>query len=159
MRSVQILKKCLCVILVVTTLLAIMTTAFAKSSYYVTASSLNVRSSASSFGYIKAHLKRGSVVTKISTKNGWWYVKYAGGSGYVDRHYLSSVDDKVFGSGATYKAKANLYVHTKASLDSGIIGKIKKGTKVSYIKQKGSWAYVSYNGSKGWVAAKYLKLV
>ena len=159
MRSARILKKVLCIVLIVSTLLAIMTTAFAKSSYYVTASSLNVRSSASAYSSIKAHLKRGAVVTKISTKNGWWYVKYAGGSGYVDKRYLSTVDDKVFGSGATYKAKANLYVHAKASLDSGILGKIKKGKKVTYIKQSGSWAYVSYNGSKGWVSAKYLKLV
>ena len=123
-----------------------------SGSYVVTASRLNVHSTPS-LGNVTRKLKRGAVVTYVRSKNGWWYVKFSGGSGYVDKTYLKSMGSTT----ATYKTTCNLYVRYSASATSTAIGKLKKGTKVSVVRQKGSWSYISYKGRTGWVASKYLK--
>ena len=54
----------------------------------------------------------------------------------------------------------NLRVRSEPSLSTGYVRtKLKSGTKVSVVKQKKSWVYVTYKGGSGWVSAKYLKKV
>ena len=165
MKTARMMKRALCLTLLLIMTLMIFTPALAssKKNYYVNVKSLYVRSGPSSYHSAIDKLKKGDVVTKISSKNGWYYVKYSGGSGYVYPKYLSSV--KTSGSsssvstGATYKTTANLYVRSKASTEGSILTKLKKGKKVTVKKTSGSWVYISYSGGSGWVAAKYLKRV
>ena len=88
-----------------------------SGSYVVTASRLNVHSTPS-LGNVTRKLKRGAVVTYVRSKNGWWYVKFSGGSGYVDKTYLKSMGSTT----ATYKTTCNLYVRYSASATSTAIG-------------------------------------
>lgn len=145
----------------------------ASGSYYCTGDRVNLRvGPSSSYGSI-AKLRKGDVVTFITHANNWYKVKYYRKStntvveGWVYKKYLKAVtgSSKSSGSkstsaltGSTYKTTANLRVRSEASIDTGYVKtKLRKGTKVTVIKQHKSWVYVTYKGGSGWVSAKYLK--
>lgn len=149
----------ICVILTGTAALA------ASGSYYCNGNRVNVRSGPSSAYSSQYKLMKGDVVTYVSQSNGWYKVTYynkrknTSEKGYVYRKYLTSVSSgSSSSSGSTYKTTANLRVRSQASTQKGYVKtKLKKGTKVKVLKQKGSWVYISYSKGNGWVSAKYLK--
>lgn len=162
MKFVGAMKRALCLILVFMVLsMSLVTTAFAssKKSYYVNTSGLYLRTGPSSSYPATAKLKKNTVVTRYSSSNNWYYVKYSGGSGWVYKGYLSSVKNggATVSSSATYKTTTGLRVRAAATTDSAVVDKLKKGAKVKVKKQKGSWAYVTFSGGSGWVSTKYLK--
>ncbi|MBR1820656.1 MAG: SH3 domain-containing protein [Clostridia bacterium] len=146
-----------------------------SGSYYCTANRVNLRSGPSSSYASEAKLMKGDVVTYISKSNGWYKVSYYSKKsnsvieGYVYRKYLSSVAPTSTKSSSSkssislstnYKTTVNLRVRSEPSITSGYVrAKLKKGTKVSVVKQKKSWVYVTYKGGSGWVSAKYLSKV
>ena len=158
MKGLNRIRRVLCIVFIVALLAVTAAPAFAASNknpggaYIVTASRLNMRSGAN--GSIVRKLPKGTVVVYRSQSKGWWRVMCATGTGYVDRRWLTSVNGYVGGNFAT---TVNLYVRSKASETSYALGKLKKGTKVKLIKQKGTWMQISYKGRTGWVASKYLK--
>ena len=158
MKFRKMMTRSLCLLLV---LLSInLPTAFAaKGVYYVNASAVYARSGPSSGYGVKKKLHRGDVVSYKKSKNGWYYVKYSGGAGWVYRKYLSSVGStkSSIKSSGKYKATGTLNMRSRASNSAGIIGKLKKGATVTIKKQSHGYAYVTYKGVSGWVAAKYLK--
>ena len=93
MKISRTIRRMLCVAMIAALLLITAAPALAASNKnphgaYVVATSnsynrLRVRSSAG--GAVKGYLKRGDIVLYRSSKNGWWYVSYRNGSGYVDR--------------------------------------------------------------------------
>ena len=165
MKFSGVIKRALCVAMIAVLLTLTAAPALAASAKnphgaYVVATSnkynrLRVRASAG--GYVKDYLKRGDIVVYRSDKNGWWYVRYRGGSGYVDRRNLWSVDYST--SKCKYTSVDNLWVHTKPSNDSWCYGKLKPGKLVTIEKQSGSWVKIKYNGYTGWVYAIYLRRV
>ena len=58
----------------------------------VTASSLNMRSGASTSYRVISKLSKGTVVEVISENNGWSKIKYDGRIGYVSSEYLSDIE-------------------------------------------------------------------
>lgn len=152
MKILSVAKRACALFLVL--ILLNMTAAFAASGiYYVNVKSVYARSGPASSYSVNKKLKKGDVVSYKDSKNGWYYVKYSGGSGWVYRKYLSSVKNTT----GKYKATCGLNIRAKASNGSAIIGKLKKGATVTIKKQSHGYAYISYKGNTGWVAAKYLK--
>lgn len=160
MNKIGMIKRMLCLALIVMTLASIAAPALAKSSkpsgaYVVTTvekrDRLRVRSTPG--GEIKTYLKKGTVVVYKSTKSGWWYVQYRGGKGYVDRTCLTSVSKL---TSKKFVPVDNLWVRSKPKTDAAKV-KMKKGTKVKITGQKGTWVKISYKGRTGWVPAIYLK--
>ena len=161
MKRVHLGRRIVCMALLVMLLTITAAPAFAASaknpygSYVVVTSGgdrLNVHESPD--GAIVDKLYRGTVVQYVRTKHGWWYVRYRGGSGYVDRRWLWSVANST-------KAKYvplydNLYVHAGPKLSSTVIGKLKLGVKVRIIGQKKTWVKITYKSKTGWVGSKYL---
>ena len=45
---------------------------------------------------------------------------------------------------------------TAAAAGSSVVGKIPNGTDVTVVSAVQGWAYIDYNGLKGWVSADYL---
>ena len=157
MQFRSMMKRALCLALVALTLCAATLPALAAGpSYYVTASRLYVRKGPSSGYKVVDTLRRGTVVTRVKSRNGWYYVKYSRGSGWVYRGYLSDVPGGSPTGGGKYRTTCNLYVRAKPTVDASALTKLKKGTRVKVLKAHGSWVYVSYSGGKGWCAAKYL---
>ena len=164
MKLAKMIRRMLCLAMVAALILCTAAPALAASAKnphgaYVVATSgrsrLRVRSSAN--GAVVDHLSRGTIVVYRYSKKGWWYVDYRGGSGYVDRHYLWSVENST--SKAKYAPVDNLWVHTKANVDSWCYGKLKAGKQVTIEKQSGTWVLINYKGHTGWVSSKYLRRV
>lgn len=158
MKPIRFMKRMVCLLLVLASF-ALPTALAASGSYYVNVSSLNVRTGPSSGYSTKKKLHKGDVVTYSKQENGWWYVRYSGGSGWVYRKYLSKVNSssKVT-SGSKYKTTGEMNLRSRASLtESSVIGKVKKGATVTVKKTSHGWAYITYNGKSGWIAASYLK--
>lgn len=176
MKFAKAMKRLAVLALVVALLIGMPVAAQAGKNYYCTGDRVNLRTGPSS-GYASlAKLKKGAVVTYLSQDNGWYRVKYYKKStdtviiGYVYRKYLSTVSpssktgNKVSKSSISvsnvYKTTVNLRVRSEPSIETGYIRtKLKAGTKVSIVKQKRSWVFVTYKGGSGWVSAKYLKKV
>lgn len=160
MKTAHVMKRALSLALVLMFLTTCLVAAFASGkSYYVNVDKLRVRSGpGSSYSTVKT-LKRNAVVTKTGHSGGWWHIKYSGGSGYVYKTYLSSSKSSSSSSSSSsskYKTTSRVHLRVNASASSGILKNLKKGAKVTLKKKKGSWAYVNYNGTLGWIATKYL---
>lgn len=156
MKIANTMKRALCLVLVL--IIMSMSTAFAVSGvFYVNTKKLNVRTGPSSDYSVKKELRKGDVVSYQKSKNGWYFVKYAGGSGWVYRGYLTKVNTSKT-STVKYRATCTLNIRDKASNNAFIVGTVKKGAKNLTIKKTShGYAYITYNGTSGWVVAKYLK--
>ncbi|WP_297131312.1 C40 family peptidase [Terrisporobacter sp.] len=134
-------------------------TSTSTSIKYVTASSLNVRSGASTNYSVIGTLSKGAKVEVISTSNGWSKIKYNGSIGYVSSKYL---DEKVSGDNTStstsvkYVTASSLNVRSGASTNYSVIGTLSKGTKVEVISTSNGWSKIKYNGTIGYVSSQYL---
>ena len=126
------------------------------SKYVVTASYLNFRAGPGTNYRVITGLSRGTQVTYLDYKNGWWRVRTSGGSvGYVDRKYLTpaSVDK----TGKYFVTASAMRVRKSPTTSSAVRGTIAKGTMITISQLNGDWGYIYYNGYGGWVPLKYLK--
>jgi N-acetylmuramoyl-L-alanine amidase len=166
-RNATWIRRIMCALLVALTLCATCsvpalavsgstTLADTGDQYIVTARSLNMRAGAGTEYLVIKHLRKGTKVTYLSTKSGWWRVRLSDGTtGYVDKQYLTSVNATKSGSYTVTAQKLSLRAQPKTS--SKRLATIKRNT-VLYVSQlNGDWGYVTYNGQGGWVAMKYLK--
>lgn len=172
MKLLMVIRRSLVLALIVAMLAAAMPiAALASGSYYCIGDRVNVREGPHGYENSIGKLNKGDVVTYISQSNGWYKVAFYKKSsnsvkkGYVYRKFLKPVSSKKSSSkssvgltSTTYKTTVNLRVRSKPSVTEGYVKKkLRKGTKVSVVKQKRSWVYVTYKGGSGWVSAKYLK--
>lgn len=132
------------------------TLADSGDQYVVTARSLNMRAGAGTEYLVIKHLRRGTKVTYLSTKSGWWRVRLSDGTtGYVDKQYLTSVNADQSGSYTVSAGKLSL--RARPNTKSRRLATLTRGT-VLYVSQlNGDWGYVTHGGQSGWVAMKYLK--
>jgi N-acetylmuramoyl-L-alanine amidase len=127
----------------------------------VTAYRLTVRTGPSANYSAKDYLRNGTKVTITKMySNGWAYVSYGGGNGYVSGKYLkittvtsapAPIAKKVV---STYDGFLN--VRKGPSVNYAIIGQLHNGEEVSIYKT-GSWSYVSNGKITGYVNSSYLK--
>lgn len=137
----------------------------ASSTYYryVTASSLNVRSGASTRYSRVGSYKKGTKVTCYGTSGSWTKVRYGGKTRYVSSQYLSAKKPGSSTSSSTstsaysrYVTASSLNIRSKASTSSSRVGSYKKGTKVSCYGTSGSWTKVKHSGKTRYVSSQYL---
>ena len=130
-------------------------TSVTTTTKYVTASSLNVRSGASTSYSVIGKLSKGSKVEVISTSNGWSKIKYDGRTGYVSSQYLSSSAPEL-STTTKYVTASSLNVRSGASTTYSVIGKLSKGSKVEVISTSNGWSKIKYDGRTGYVSSQYL---
>ena len=124
----------------------------------VTASSLNVRSGASTKYRKIGSLEKGNTVNIYDAKDGWYKIKYDGANGWVSQKYVSKASQA---SSTTTTKKGtvtanSLNVRSGASTSYKKIGSLKKGAKVTIYQTKNGWYKIKYNGKYGWVSKKYV---
>lgn len=108
-------------------------------------------------------LKEGTVVLALESVKGWWHIQWWKGhddleEGYVDNSFLEAIDAD---PNIVYTCVDNSYIHSVPCLVEGEcafyhIDKLMVGTKVKVLEQERTWARISYNGTSGWIASKYL---
>ena len=137
----------------------------------VNATSLNVRSGASTSHSKIGTLKKGAKVEIVDRmSNGWAKIKYNSGFGYVSDSYLSNIASVTSSGGASNDSSSNvtviktgtvsansLNVRNGASTSSAKIGSLYRGTKVEVVNvESNGWYKIKYNGSFGYVSNEYI---
>ncbi|MFS3930302.1 N-acetylmuramoyl-L-alanine amidase [Priestia aryabhattai] len=132
----------------------------------VNASSLNVRSAASTSASIITNLPRNAKVTVIKENGEWAQIKTSDGkTGWVADRYLQMGATSSSESGGTSVSKqatvnaSSLNVRSAASTSASIITNLPRNAKVTVIKENGEWAQIkTSDGKTGWVANRYLQV-
>ena len=132
----------------------------------VNASSLNVRSAASTSASIITNLPRNAKVTVIKENGEWAQIKTSDGkTGWVAKQYLQMGATSSSESGGTSVSKqatvnaSSLNVRSAASTSASIVTNLPRNAKVTVIKENGEWAQIkTSDGKTGWVAKQYLQV-
>ncbi len=135
-----------------------------SSTYYVTASSLNVRSGAGTSHSVIGSLSQNQSVSVSSIANGWATISYNGRTAYVSTSYLSQTSSSSGSNGSGSASSSSTYYVTASSLNvrSGagtthsVIGSLSQNQSVSVSSIANGWATISYNGRTAYVSASYL---
>ena len=109
--------------------LGVTTQVDAASCGTVTASSLYVRSGASTSHNILGTVTKGNSVEIKDTQNGWHKINYKGNDGNV-----------ISGAATTYS----------------ILGTLSNGKTVTIYEESNGWYKINYNGGYGWVSKTYV---
>lgn len=157
----KLLKAALVSALLLCMLLALGATgalALSDGAATVTASALNMRSSASTSSSVVTTLPRGTVVLVTGESGDWYKVWYRGQEGYMSGSYLTVSDSasSSFGTG-TIKG-SDVRVRSGASTSSSVLGTEDSGKTMDVTGVNGEWYKVSYNGSDAYVYSQYMTL-
>ncbi len=103
----------------------------------------------------------GEIVEQIA---GWTKVKSGDVTGWIKNDYLYFDEEakqvaKDVGMLTAYSETQTLRVRTDANLQSGVLGLLANGEAVEAIAEEGDWVSVNYEGTKGYVAKEYVKVV
>ena len=127
---------------------------YASQSYIVNCNGRNMRQSPQMGSYVLKVLPKGTTVTYLDNKSGWWYVsagKY--GYGWVDKKYLAP--SSTGASTGNYVVNAGeLNVRNYPKLSAKRVGSLRRGTVINISELNGDWGYSPTAG--GWVALRYL---
>ena len=159
-KKILIYTLSICMVLGMTMAMGIQDTA-ASYVRYVTASSLNIRKTASGKAAVVGYYYKGDKVTRYGVVDGWTKVKYNGYYRYVSGSYLSSSKPSSGGSstGSTYTrylTASTLNVRKTASYSGTVVGSYSKGAKLTCYGRSGDWTKIKYNGYYRYVATQYL---
>ena len=132
----------------------------------ITASSLYVRSGASTSHNILGTVTKGNSVEIKDTQNGWHKINYKGNDGWVSGKYItSSSSSSTSGStstGTTQASKTGTITATSLNVRSGaattysILGTLSNGKTVTIYEESNGWYKINYNGGYGWVSKTYV---
>ena len=131
----------------------------ASGTHTVTASSLNVRAGASAASAVITRLPRGAAVTVGEVRDGFGKVTLADGTaGWVSVAYLSAQGASVpsASEGTARSTTANVHMRSGGGTKHASLGMIPRGAQVEWLRTDGKWAYISYQGTRGYVYAAYL---
>jgi len=136
----------------------------ATKNGYVTATSLNLRSSTSTSSKSLASLKKGLLVNIKSTSGTWYkvYVPSTKKTGWVSKSYISTkkpvtaVKTEAIGT-VYYVTASTLNIRKSASTSAAVVTTVKKNAKVTVSKISGKWASLkTADGKSGWASTSYL---
>ena len=144
----------------------------------VTSGNVNFRKGPGTSHESMGTLKKGVNLTLIALENGWYKVKVGGEEGYISSKYVTVTEDipeaappetdggtaetpeltvpKILGIGET---TGSVNFREGPSTSSDKIGKIKKGQPITLYSLADGWYEVDYNGTRGYLYAKYVKVV
>ena len=131
--------------------------------------SLNVRSGPSTSNSVIDGLKQGDKVEILSSKDGWYNVKYGNRTGWVSGDYISIIESStsegnssdISSTGKMLISTVGLNVRSGDSTSYKIIGYISKNEKVEMLGTSSSgWYKIKLgNGTIGYASNLYLKEV
>jgi len=125
----------------------------------VNASSVNLRTEATTKSAVIASVAKDTPVVVIDRSNSDWYKVWVNGSqGYMSSGYISFAEsmDASFGKGTIQGSTVRM--RAGAGTDSKTMGYYNTGTQMDVTGVQGNWYKVSYNGSTGYVHSDYMAL-
>lgn len=128
---------------------------YKKWKGYNTASTLNIRAKASTNGNIVGTLVKGAAVNIEGESGDFYKINYKDKTAYVAKKYISKTKPNESWTGKITASVLN--VREKPSVNSKIIGTLKKGKKVTVLGSNGNFYIIKYKDKKAYVAQKYVK--
>lgn len=126
----------------------------------VTASTLNLRSGASTDSELIVTLSQGASLTVLKAEGTWYQVKTAAGTtGWVSAEFVSTTTAApAAAKTATGTITATtLNLRDSASTDGGVIVTLNQGAALTILKAEGNWYQVKTSaGTTGWVSSNYV---
>lgn len=135
---------------------AVGTAAQGASVQGVTVRSLKVYKKAKTSSKKLGTLQKGQAVNVLKWNKKWAYIELNGRKGYCLVSGLKKVEDQgTTGEDGTAErtltvAGDAVAVYKKASADSKKLGALPKGVEIKVLAEKGNWAYIEYNGNRGY---------
>lgn len=137
------------------------------SAGYITncKSYVNWRATASTSAASLGTLSLNAVITVYEKTNGFYKITYNGTTGYVSDKYVklgtpsSSSGSSSTSSGSTgtvSNCKTSVNWRATASTSGKVLGKLKKGVKVTVLGSEGDFYKISYSGKTGYISKAYL---
>lgn len=137
----------------------------------VTTGGVNCRSGPSTSYGSYGKLAKGTSLTLYALESGWYKIKLSDGkTGYVSGKYVK-VTESYSGSGGTTAGGAEgqtvigegvttgaVNFRTGPSTTAKKITQLKKGVKVTLYALQNGWYEISYNGTRGYLSASYVKM-
>ncbi|WP_346869224.1 SH3 domain-containing protein [Clostridium sp. UBA5119] len=149
-----------------------------KSTGFVNADALNVRSSGNTSSKIVGTLYENSKVEILSTSNGWHKIKFKGGTAFVSSEFISknsSSTDKNPGTGTVTPPEVTppshtvngkvaivnadaLNVRSGAGTSHAIITTVRYGSKLPIISYTNGWYNVKVGNTNGYISGDYVTI-
>ena len=124
----------------------------------VSASSLRMRSGASTSHSVVMNLARNTVVSVLGENSGWYQVAYSGKTGYVSADYLT-VQNTAEGINTYGKVTgSSVNVRSDAGTEFGKVTAVSKGATVTVTGFKSGWYQISVSGKTGWIRSDFVDL-
>ncbi|MEH6882085.1 N-acetylmuramoyl-L-alanine amidase [Priestia megaterium] len=125
-----------------------------SQSAVVNASSLNVRSSASTSASIVTNLSRNSKVTVVKVSGSWSQIKTASGqTGWVASQYLKADSGQSSQPAQSIQITKASNLRSQPSLSAGIIRVAKAGERFKKVGETNDWVQIQYSASQtAWVS-------
>ncbi|MEG2247083.1 MAG: SH3 domain-containing protein, partial [Peptostreptococcaceae bacterium] len=101
-------------------------------------------------------LNKGTKVEVISESNGWSKVNYNGRLGYVYSTYLDEIAPSYTNTTTKTVNTDSLNVRSGPSTSYGVVGSLKRGTKVSVISESNGWSKIIFNNKECYTSSRYL---
>lgn len=136
----------------------------ASGQHEVTASKLFFRDQPSADGALLGRLTRGTVVTVLSTDDGWAKLRWDGQVGYASEEYLKKITaSSEAGSNTTQlsgtaRLTTGCAMYQAADDDSARVCTLSKGAEVSLRGETMNFYYVKADGKTGYVLKKNVTL-
>ncbi len=129
---------------------------------FITTSTLNVRSGASTSHSVVAKVYKNDKVELLSSSNGWYKIKLSNGQiGWASGDYISKSSNPDSGgqteSGYGFITTSSLNVRSGASTSHSVVAKVYKNDKVELLSSSNGWYKIKLsNGQIGWASGDYI---
>ena len=121
---------------------------------------VNVREKATSNSKLIGVAQKGTTYKVLGTSGSWVKIDYDGKEGFVYKSYIrvTEAEESIEGKTATIDCKTQVNVRAKATKDSKLLGKAKKGETFKITGKSGNWIKIDFNGKTGFVYKRYVKI-
>ena len=121
---------------------------------------INVREQATSLSKLVGVAKKGETYKVLATAGSWVKIEYNGKTGYVFKTYIrvTEPEESIEGKTGTIDCKTQVNVRAKATKDSKLLGKAKKGETFTVLGKSGNWIKIDFSGKTGYVYKRYVKI-
>ncbi|MFA9558909.1 N-acetylmuramoyl-L-alanine amidase [Evansella sp. AB-rgal1] len=133
----------------------------------VTATRLNIRSSANTNSGVIGNYSRGARVDLYGKTGDWWKVKHNNQWGFIHSDFVREIQQQQTIIHTSINSSVNqgevtatrLNVRQSASTNSHVIGSVTKGAKVELHEKTDQWYKINLNNAWGYVHGDFIKLI
>lgn len=118
----------------------------------VSTNSLRVRTGPGTSFEVAGSIHKNDKVEILNQDGDWLEVNTPIGKGWVSKEYIQTKSEKSTGK----ITASSLNVRTSPSLESNVLGQIRKGETVTIYSEKENWVEIGFNKQRAWISSEYV---